>query len=83
MYETNKIKEKNNAILMLMSVVIVVTFIIGFIVGGSFMYGLASSEIDDLQYQMSSLLNPDNNIVEAQNNTYYYNETSLSDIYDA
>ena len=81
MYETNKIKEKKNPILMLISIVIVVTFIIGFIFGGSFMYGLSSSEIDDLQYQMD-LLNSDDSPTEIYNNSYYYNETSLSDIYN-
>lgn len=80
MYENNKIKEKNYAILTLISVVIVVTFIIGFIFGGSFMYGLTSYEINELQYQMSNL-NTNSNTIEVQNNTYYYNVTSLSDIY--
>ena len=79
MYETNKIKEKKYPILMLISIVIVVTFIIGFIFGGSFMYGLASYEIDDLQYQMS-LLSPDNSVIEIYNSTYYYNDSSLSDL---
>ncbi len=80
MYETKKNKEKNYPFLMLISIVIVLTFIIGFIFGGSFMYGL-SYEIDDLQYQMN-LLNPDDSTIEIYNNSYYYNETSLSDIYN-
>jgi S1-C subfamily serine protease len=81
MYETNKIKAKKNPILMIISALILVTFIIGFIFGGSFMYGLTSYEIDDLQYQMS-LLNPDNSVIEIYNSSYYYNDTSLSDIYN-
>lgn len=81
MYETNKIKEKNYSRLMLISIVVVITFIIGFIFGGSYMYGLSAYEIDDLQDQMD-LLNPDDSVIEIYNNSYYYNDTSLSDIYN-
>ncbi|MFX1297445.1 MAG: S1C family serine protease [Promethearchaeota archaeon] len=81
MYENKNFKGKNYTILMLVSIVIVLTLIIGFIFGGSFMYGLTSSEIDDINYQISSL-NTDGGTVEVQNNNYYYNETSLSDIYN-
>ncbi|NHJ85935.1 MAG: trypsin-like serine protease [Asgard group archaeon] len=81
MYVTKKIKKKNYSIFMLISIVIVVAFIIGFIFGGSFIYGLSSQEIDNLQYQVD-LLNLDDNTIEFYNNSYYYNETSLSDIYN-
>ena len=79
MYGDGIIKRNNFAKLMLISVFIVVMFIVGFISGGSFIYGLSSSEIDDLQYQIE-LLQYDNNI-EFNNITYYYNQTSLSGIY--
>ena len=55
-------------------------FFAGFISGGSFMYGITSPEIDDLQNQID-LFQPEDNIIEIQNNSYYYNDTSLSDIY--
>jgi len=43
-------------------------------------YGLTSSEIDDLQYQIERLQYENDNI-EFQNITYFYNETSLSNLY--
>jgi S1-C subfamily serine protease len=75
-----KIKERNYPILMLITAVIVAVFIIGFISGSSFMYRLTSPEIDDLKFRMS-IFEDDNSIVEVQNNSYYYNETSLSYVY--
>ena len=80
MYENKRIKENNYAKLMLGSVFIVVMFIAGFLSGGSFIYGIISPEIDDLQYQME-LLQSKNNIIENQNITYTFNDTSLSNIY--
>jgi len=81
MYGNNKIKEKNYALKMLILICIVVTFIVGFIFGGSYMYGLTSSEIDDLNYQISNLTTNDDTIEVQNYNSYYYNQTSLSDIY--
>ncbi len=66
--------------------IIVVIFTTGFLSGSSFIYGLTSSEFDDLQDQIESLqyedTNNDDNI-EFQNitYTYLYNETSLSELY--
>ena len=76
-------KKSKNVLLILSSVFIIVTFIIGFIFGGSFMYSITSPEINDLQYQMNILEhnNDLDDIVEVQNNNYFYNGTSLSDIY--
>ncbi len=66
----------------LLSIITLIMFIFGFITGSSVMYSFTSSEIDELQYQIDNI-NPgsDSNIIEVQNNTYYYNDTSLSDVY--
>jgi S1-C subfamily serine protease len=80
MYENRKNKEKNYSRLLLVSIFIVVMFIAGFVSGGSFIYGLTSSEIDNLQYQLD-ILTPGNSSYEIYNNTYYYNITSLSNVY--
>jgi len=89
MYENEPIKKTNYAKLMLISVIIVVMFIVGFILGGSFIYGMSSSEINDLKYQISDLdnqleiqKNHDTNSGLTYNATYYYNDTSLSNIYN-
>ena len=83
MYTDITNKKGKNVLLMLGSVFIIVTFIIGFIFGGSFMYSITAPEINDLQYQMNILEsnNDLDNNVELQNNNYFYNGTSLSDIY--
>ena len=80
MDENTRTKRINLAKLLSVSVVIVVMFIAGSLSGGSFIYGLTSSEINDLQYQIENLQYGSNNI-EFQNITYFYNETSLSDLY--
>ena len=73
-------KEINYTKLMLISVTIVAMFIVGFVSGGSFMYGLSSYDIDELETQIK-ILQSGENIVEVQNISYFYNDTSLSDIY--
>jgi len=80
MYEIGKNKENKYGKLLLISIIIIVIFIAGFVSGGSFIYGLSSSEINDLQYQINTL-KTGNNTVEINSNKYYYNDTSLSDIY--
>lgn len=75
-----RMESKRISLIILFSVFVIVAIFVGFIFGSSIMYGLASSDINDLQYQMSQI-NSDTNSVEIQNNTYYYNETSLSNIY--
>lgn len=83
-YETTK--RTNLTKLMLISVFVVVMFIVGFLFGGSLIYGLNSSKIDGLQNQIDSLKNADpntnSNNIELQNITYFYNETSLSTLYN-
>lgn len=73
-------KRINLARLILISVFVVFMFITGFISGGSLIYGLTSSEIDDLQYQIEHLQYGNDNI-GFQNITYFFNETYLSDVY--
>jgi len=80
MNKNKVIKRINIARLMLISAIIVIMFTAGFISGGSLIYGLTSSEIDDLQYQIENLQYENDNI-EYQNITYFYNVTSLSDVY--
>ena len=80
MEEYRKNKEIKYLKLLLISILIVVIFIAGFVSGGSFIYGLSTTEIDDLHFQIDLLKSNDNN-VQISDNTYYYNDTSLSDIY--
>ncbi len=80
MHQNEKTKEINYTKLMFVSVIIAVMFIVGFISGGSYIYGLSSYDINDLENQIR-LLQSGNTITEVQNNTYFYNDTSLSDIY--
>lgn len=84
MYENGKNKRINYVKLMLISVFIVVMFIVGFISGGSYIYGMTSPEIDELENQLELLLDgqyADDNYNEIYNVTYLYNDTSLSDVY--
>jgi S1-C subfamily serine protease len=81
MDENRMIKESSISRLMIISVFIIVMFFVGFLFGGSLIYGLSSPEINDLHNQIDSLRNVNNNIA-FQNITYYYNETALSNLYD-
>lgn len=85
MYDNESSNKNNYAKLMIISVFIVIMFIVGFVSGGSYIYGLSTSEIDDLQYQIENIQNDSNNNDNANKatyiSTYYYNDTSLSDIY--
>ena len=74
-------KENNLAKYTLISVFIVAMFIAGFLFGGSLIYGLNNSKFDDLQSQIYSLQNKETE-KEVQNITFFYNETSLSNLYE-
>ena len=63
-----------------LAIFLVGIFMVGFISGGSYIYGLSSEEFDDLQNKIDTLAQ--NNFHDIQNITYYYNETSLSALYD-
>ncbi len=80
--KTKANRKTNYAKLMIISVFIVVIFIVGFVSGGSYIYGLSSSEIDNLQYQIDNLEKNNDNSEITHISTYYYNETSLSNIYE-
>lgn len=73
-------KKKKFGRILFISIVILAMFFTGFIAGGSFIYGLTSPEIDELQYQVGSIQNNNDNL-EYQNITYFYNDTSLSELY--
>ena len=85
-YEMNEItttekKPANKYPIFLIAIFIVSMFIVGYLVGGSLNYGTTSSEINQLQRQIAILQNKNNN-VEFQNNTYYYNDTALAQLYE-
>ena len=63
MKQNGRIKEINYTKLMLVSVTIVIMFIVGFVSGGSFMYGMSSYDIDELEAQIK-ILQSDENFVE-------------------
>jgi S1-C subfamily serine protease len=70
--------KKNNSRLFLIIIIIFSIFSFGFIIGSGFMYSQYSNELSELKDTINDLeinINP-------SNNTYYYNETSLSNIYD-
>ena len=85
MDKITRIKKSNLGNLVTVSIIIILMFIVGFLSGGSFIYGLTSQEIDDLQYQIDNIEYDNNNGNNSNEvnyfSTYYYNETSLSDIY--
>ncbi len=81
MNEYRTTKEINLTKYMLISVFIVAMFITGFLIGGSLIYGLNSTKFDELQSQIYSLQNK-NTDTEIQNITFFYNETSLSELYE-
>ena len=81
MYEKESYKKTNYVKLTIISVSIVIMFIVGFLSGGLYIYGLSSSEIDDLQYQVNDYKTNNDTNETTYILTYYYNDTSLSDIY--
>ena len=84
MYENGKNERINYGKITIISVFIVAMFIVGFIFGGSYIYGITSPEIDELENQIELLIDGqyvNDNYSEIYNVTYFYNDTSLSDIY--
>ena len=73
-------KSSPDKILVILAVTVVM-FFTGFMIGSSLIYGETSSEINDLEYQIQNLEYgyTDN---EIQTVSYYYNETSLSNLYN-
>lgn len=76
----NGMNERSPDKILVILAVTVVMFFTGFLIGSSVIYGETSSEINDLEYQIQNLEYgySDN---EIQTISYYYNETSLSDLY--
>ena len=84
MYENKRRKEINYTKLSLVLGVIGIMFIAGFISGSSYIYGTTMPKIDELEYQIGQF--QDNQSIASDNNpissiTYFYNDTSLSEIY--
>ena len=69
---------KNNSTLILFIVIIFTIFSFGFIIGSGLMYSQYSEKLSDLE----DTLNEIEGITNPTNITYYYNETSLSNIYN-
>ena len=69
---------KNNSILIISMILIFTMFSFGFLIGLGVMYSQYSNEILELQDTINEI-QLDNNY---SNITFYYNETSLSNIYD-
>ncbi len=76
----NGMNERSPDKILVILAVTIVMFFMGFLIGSSIIYGETSSEINDLEYQIQNLEYgySDN---EIQTISYYYNETSLSDLY--
>jgi S1-C subfamily serine protease len=77
---TIKRKSRNGYIAACIALLIVAMFIVGFVVGGSFNLSATTSTTDKSQQQTESIQSENNN-EEAHNITYYYNTTSLAELY--
>ncbi len=78
--ETKK-KSINKNILMVVAISISTMFIAGYFVGGS-LNSLATSSTTTSSQQQRSILNNNTNLEETHNITYYYNTTSLAQLYN-
>ena len=67
--------------MLILSVFMVAIFTVGFLTGSSLLYGLTSSEIESLRYQVD-LLHDEQTEDTVANITYVYNDTSLSSLYN-
>lgn len=76
----NRMKESSPDKIMVILAIILAMFFTGFLIGGSLIYGETSSEINDLEYQLQNLEYGYSDS-EIQTISYYYNETSLSNLY--
>ncbi len=77
-FEKNK-KPGNKNIIIFVSLCIVAMFIAGYFIGGSLSSIAISSKTDTLQ--QTSNIQYDNNQEEIRNITYFYNTTSLAQLY--
>ncbi len=79
-FETKK-KSKNEKILMVVAIGVATMFIAGYFVGGS-LNSLATSSTTESQKQQGNILNNNTISEEVHNITYYYNTTSLAQLYN-
>ncbi|MCX6672053.1 MAG: trypsin-like peptidase domain-containing protein [Euryarchaeota archaeon] len=77
-----KRKSRNGYIAAFIALAIVAMFIVGYIAGGSFNSSATTSTIDRSQQQVGSIQSENNN-AEIHNITYYYNTTSLAQLYES
>ena len=75
-----KKKSGNKNIILVVSMSVVVMFLIGYFIGGSYNPIATSSDMPTVQQQVSTTQN-DNTQVGLHNITYYYNTTSLAQLY--
>lgn len=73
-------KSGNKNIILVVSICIVVMFVIGYIIGGSYGPLVTSSDVNTVKQQVSTTQN-DNTQEEFHNITYYYNTTNLAQLY--
>jgi S1-C subfamily serine protease len=71
-------RNKNNSLIIISIILIFIMFSFGFIIGTGIMYSQYSNEITELQDKINNIQLNDN----YSNITFYYNETSLSQIYN-
>jgi S1-C subfamily serine protease len=76
-----KKKSGNKNIILVVSISVVVMFLTGYFIGGSYGPIATSSDVNTVQQQISTTQN-DNSQEEIQNITYYYNTTSLAQLYN-
>jgi S1-C subfamily serine protease len=75
-----KKKSGNKNIILVVSMSVVVMFLIGYFIGGSYSPIATSSDVNTVQQQVSTTQN-DNTQEALHNITYYYNTTSLAQVY--
>lgn len=73
-------KSGNKNIILVVSICIVVMFVIGYIIGGSYGPLVTSSDVNTVKQQVSTTQNDDTQ-EEFHNITYYYNTTNLAQLY--
>jgi S1-C subfamily serine protease len=79
---TIKRKSRNGYIATFIAIAIVAMFIVGYVVGGTLSSSATTSTNDELQQQEENLENTTTS-GEAPNVTYYYNTTSLAQLYNS
>ena len=75
-----KKKSGNKNIILVVTISVVVMFLTGYFIGGSYSPIATSSNVDTIQQQASTTQN-ENTQKEIHNITYYYNATDLSQLY--